>query len=41
MASDSRATFTSTVNNPDGTVERLVGVQTTDTTYKTFYAKAE
>ena len=36
MASDSRTTYTSTVNNTDGTVEKLVGVQTTDTTYKTF-----
>ena len=36
MASDSRTTYTSTIDNPDGTVERLVGVQTTDTTYKTF-----
>lgn len=36
MASDSRTTYTSTVKNPDGTVERLIGVQTTDTTYKTF-----
>lgn len=36
MASDSRTTYTSTINNTDGTVERLVGVQTTDTTYKTF-----
>lgn len=36
MASDSRATYTSTEKNPDGTVERRVGVQTTDTTYKTF-----
>ena len=40
MASDSRTTYTSTINNPDGTVERHVGIQTTDTTYKTFLCQS-
>lgn len=36
MASDSRTTYTTTRNLPDGTVEKDIGVQITDTTYKTF-----
>ena len=28
--------YSSTVNNPDGSKDNLIGVQTTDTTYKTF-----
>ena len=36
MASDSRTTYTTTNTKPDNTIERLVGVQITDTTYKTF-----
>lgn len=35
MASDSRTTYTTT-RTVDGVVEKLIGVQTTDTTYKTF-----
>lgn len=41
MASDSRTTYTSTTSNPDGSIERLVGVQTTDTTYKTFLCQGK
>ena len=36
MASDSRTTYTTTKTLSDGTVEKNVGVQLTDTTYKTF-----
>lgn len=36
MASDSRTTYTTTNTRPDGTVEKNIGVQITDTTYKTF-----
>ena len=36
MASDSRTTYTTTRNLPDGTIEKDIGVQITDTTYKTF-----
>lgn len=36
MASDSRTTYTTTDTLPDGTVEKKIGVQLTDTTYKTF-----
>lgn len=36
MASDSRTTYTTTLTKPDGTVEKKIGVQITDTTYKTF-----
>lgn len=36
MASDSRTTYTTTKTLPDGTIEKNVGVQLTDTTYKTF-----
>lgn len=36
MASDSRTTYTTTRKLPDGTVEKDIGVQITDTTYKTF-----
>ena len=36
MASDSRTTYTSTKTLSDGTVEHSIGVQITDTTYKTF-----
>lgn len=36
MASDSRTTYNNTRNLPDGTVEKNIGVQLTDTTYKTF-----
>ena len=40
MASDSRTTYTRTNTRSDGTVEQLVGVQITDTTYKTFLCNA-
>lgn len=36
MASDSRTTYTTTINLPDGNVEKHIGTQTTDSTYKTF-----
>ena len=36
MASDSRITYTTTRKLPDGTQEKSIGVQITDTTYKTF-----
>lgn len=36
MASDSRTTYTNTNRLPDGTVERGIGIQITDSTYKTF-----
>lgn len=36
MASDSRTTYTRTITLPDGKIERHFGVQTTDSTYKTF-----
>lgn len=36
MASDSRTTYTRTNTLPDGRIEKCIGVQTTDTTYKTF-----
>lgn len=36
LASDSRTTYTTTLKRPDGTIERKIGVQITDTTYKTF-----
>lgn len=36
MASDSRTTYTTTHKLSDGVVEKSVGVQITDTTYKTF-----
>jgi len=36
MASDSRTTYTRTNTLPDGRIEKSIGVQTTDTTYKTF-----
>lgn len=36
MASDSRTTYTSYTKLPDGTMQANVGVQTTDTVYKTF-----
>ncbi len=36
MASDSRTTYTTTNTLADGTVEKQIGVQLTDTTYKTF-----
>lgn len=36
MASDSRTTYTTTRKLSDGTTEKQVGVQITDTTYKTF-----
>lgn len=36
MASDSRITYTTTRKLPDGTIEKKIGVQTTDTSYKTF-----
>ncbi len=36
MASDSRTTYTNTLKGKDGTVIQRIGVQITDTTYKTF-----
>lgn len=36
MASDSRTTYTTTNTLSNGTVEKNIGVQLTDTTYKTF-----
>lgn len=36
MASDSRTTYTTTNKRPDGSTEHMIGVQITDTTYKTF-----
>ena len=36
MASDSRSTYSSTNLLPEGVVEKKIGVQITDTTYKTF-----
>lgn len=36
MASDSRITYTRTEKHSDGTVEKEIGIQTTDSTYKTF-----
>ena len=36
MASDSRTTYTRTNTLPDGRIEKSIGVQTTDTIYKTF-----
>lgn len=36
MASDSRTTYTNTMKGKDGTVVQKIGVQVTDTTYKTF-----
>ena len=36
MASDSRTTYTITNNRPDGIIERKIGIQITDNTYKTF-----
>ena len=36
MASDSRTTYTTTVNLPNGIIERQFGTQITDTTNKTF-----
>lgn len=36
MASDSRTTYTTTTKQPDGVIKERIGVQTTDSTYKTF-----
>ena len=36
MASDSRTTYSSTAKLPDGSVQNNIGIQVTDTTYKTF-----
>lgn len=36
MASDSRTTYTSQIQRLDGTIETQMGVQITDSTYKTF-----
>ena len=36
MASDSRTTYTNTIKEPSGTIRKEIGIQITDTTYKTF-----
>lgn len=36
MASDSRITYSFTSKKPEGIIETLIGVQTSDTTFKTF-----
>lgn len=36
MASDSRTTYTNTSKDEDGTIIKQIGIQITDTTYKTF-----
>lgn len=36
MASDSRITYTNTITLPNGTIKERVGIQITDSTYKTF-----
>lgn len=36
MASDSRTTYSNTLKGKDGAIIQRIGVQTTDTTYKTF-----
>ena len=36
MASDSRITYNNTQTMPDGTIQKNIGVQITDTAYKTF-----
>ena len=41
MASDSRSTYTTTNILPSGVVERQIGVQVTDTTYKTFLCQGK
>lgn len=40
MASDSRSTYTTTTKLPDGKIEKKIGVQITDTSYKTFQCNA-
>lgn len=39
MASDSRTTYNNTKTTSDGVIEQRIGVQITDTTYKTFLCK--
>ncbi|OUQ75915.1 hypothetical protein [Flavonifractor sp. An100] len=41
MASDSRTTYTNTSREKDGTVIQRIGVQITDTTYKTFVCNSK